>query len=494
MNRLTKAKITRFSLMMLLFMGALFNGAFAQDVKPNIVIIIADDLGWNDVGYNGSEVKTPSLDELANAGMTLKRFYVNPSCTPTRASLMTGQAAPRLGITSPFMASSKHSLPTQIKILPEFLKDAGYQTALAGKWHLGHANEVSLPLARGFEQAYGFLTGGIGHWDHVSSGGFDWHKNQQVLREQGHATDLIAKESVRVIKKRRKDSPLFLYVSFSAPHLPNEAPEDFVAEYVDIPDPNRRIHAAMVTHLDQAVGKVVAALAEENILDNTLIWFFSDNGGANKKYARPGRVSFANFISDNLGTPAPTKLLELLRSNTLDGGSDNGPYRGGKGAVYEGGVLVPSFIHWPQKLEPRSLERRVTINDLLPTLARVSGATIPSDHILDGEDVSNILQNSPSGHPVDFIVESLDLTAYFSGDFKLVHDGDELLELYNLREDPFEQNNIAGKHAALVAEMLEKSAVFPRAEPMSMSMWDLLIDPESWGGEEYKEPWLETVE
>ncbi len=227
---------------------------------PNIVLIVADDMGWKDIGYNGSEIRTPSLDRLAAVGVRLDRFYVQPSCSPTRASLMTGQSAVRTGVTRAFLAVATGSLPLNLRIMPQYLADVGYQTFLSGKWHLGHRNKAMLPLARGFDRAYGFLTGGIGYWDHNSAGGHDWHRDELPLREKGYSTHLIAAEAIRFIESRDKNRPLFLYVAFSAPHLPNEAPADTIASYDHIKDHRRRVHAAMVEEMDSAIGGIVSSI------------------------------------------------------------------------------------------------------------------------------------------------------------------------------------------------------------------------------------------
>ena len=256
--------------------------------QPNILLIIADDLGWGDVGYNGSEIQTPHLDRLAAEGLRLKRFYAQPSCTPTRASLMTGQAPIRMGVVRPFLQTSDAHLPLDLKILPEYLREAGYETALVGKWHLGHSSRSVLPRARGFDHAYGYLTGGIGHYDHVSGGRLDWHRNEVTLREEGYATHLITDEAIRLIRQRNKNKPMFLYTSYSAPHLPNEAPTQTVAKYAGIEDANRRIYAAMVDEVDQGIGRILDALEQEGMTQNTLVWFMSDNGGTHRKYSRGG--------------------------------------------------------------------------------------------------------------------------------------------------------------------------------------------------------------
>jgi arylsulfatase A-like enzyme len=213
--------------------------------SPNIVLIVADDLGWKDVGYNGSEINTPNIDALARDGVTLTDFYVHATCSPTRAALMTGQSPMRHGIYHALGKNTQGSLPLSLKLLPEFLGEAGYQSVMVGKWHLGHATSAMLPMARGFEAVYGHYTGGVGYWDHVHGGGLDWHRDGKALREEGYATHLQADEAVRLIRERDRERPLFLYTAFSAPHLPNEAPAETIARYSGIDNENRRIHAAV---------------------------------------------------------------------------------------------------------------------------------------------------------------------------------------------------------------------------------------------------------
>jgi arylsulfatase A-like enzyme len=165
--------------------------------------------------------------------------------------------------------------------MPEYFRDAGYQTFLVGKWHLGFREPAYRPTSRGFDHFYGHLTGGIGFWDHVHGGGLDWQRNGETLREEGYSTHLMAAEIDRLIAQRDPSKPMFLYAAFNAPHLPNEAPEETIAQYAHINDPNRRVHAAMVSELDAAIGQLLATLDEQGMLENTLVWFMSDNGGLN---------------------------------------------------------------------------------------------------------------------------------------------------------------------------------------------------------------------
>lgn len=460
--------------------------------SPNIVLIVADDLGWKDVGYNGSEINTPNIDALAQDGVTLTDFYVHATCSPTRAALMTGQSPMRHGIYHAIGKNTEGSLPLSLKLLPEYLGEAGYQSVMVGKWHLGHATSAMLPMARGFEAVYGHFTGGVGYWDHVHGGGLDWHRNGKALREEGYATDLQADEAVRLIRERDKGRPLFLYTAFSAPHLPNEAPAETIALYSGIDNENRRIHAAMVDELDHAIGRIVAALEEEQMLNNTLIWFFSDNGGLNPAAASDGMRSLVSRLVSVFGRPVPTDFLEFLRHNTEDGGSDNGPYRRGKGAIYQGGILVPSVLYWPGTLEPASVSDRVTVQDVLPTLAEATGIELPPALILDG--AARWASISGAGEPAitDFVAVSMDDRAVLRGQWKLVASADGV-ELYNLAEDPFEQVDRAADNPLLVEALQSVIDDITQQESINQSLFRLMMDLDKFGGEEDRPPWADVV-
>ena len=181
--------------------------------SPNIVIILADDLGWNDVSYHGSEINTPNIDKLISSGVELDRFYVQPTCSPTRAELMTGKSAMRLGITRPISKNQKLGLGLEEKILPQYLKELNYSTYLLGKWHLGSYIPDYFPTRRGFDYFYGYLTGGIGYWDHIHGGGHDWQRNEVGLREDGYVTQLIKNDTLKIINDHDFTNPIFLNVN-----------------------------------------------------------------------------------------------------------------------------------------------------------------------------------------------------------------------------------------------------------------------------------------
>lgn len=475
-------------------MGCLGGQALAME-PPNVIIIVADDLGWRDVGYHGSEIATPNIDRLAVSGVQLTQFYAQPTCSPTRASLMTGQAALRLGVLQPIDKNLRGGLPLPIVTLPQYFHGAGYETVMAGKWHLGHSSAEYLPMARGFEQAYGNMTGGVGYWDHVHGGGLDWHRDGKALREPGYATHLIAAEAIRLIDNRDQARPLFLYAAFNAPHLPNEAPDDTTEKYSAIESTTRRAHAAMVDELDQAIGHILAAVQRSGMDDDTLIWFISDNGGLRPGAGPPLFESITNKLTAWFGKPLPTAGgLEFIRSNIQDGGSDNGPYRRGKGSVYQGGVLVPSVLYWPGTLEARELDKRVTVQDVLPTLAQMASIPLTQDQALDGSSQWQAISTGQGSDTPDFVANGWEGEALYHQQWKLVADVDPP-ELYDLTLDDEEQNNLAANVPALVAELQARLADYPRGESIHKTpVWQMLLDMDAFGGSEDRLPWADRVE
>ena len=472
------------------------NAADAVDAstggKPNILIILIDDMGYRDVGYHGSEIRTPNIDRLASDGVELTEFYAHPTCSPTRSALMTAKAPARLGVVLPIAKIAKKSLPLSEKLLPAYLKDVGYQTALVGKWHLGHATRAMQPTSRGFDHFYGNLTGGVGHWDHVHGGGYDWQRNGETLRTEGYTTHLLTDEAVRVIKERDADDPLFLYLSYNAPHLPNEAPDETIQSYSDIENEYRRLHAAMVDEIDTGIGRVVAALKDEGMLDNTLIWFMSDNGGLIPKKYETGPFSWVDTIKAWTGTPIPIRVFEFARVNTEEGGSDNTPFRDGKASVYEGGVRVPSFIHWPAGLPQKQVAGRITVQDIFPTLIDAVGLPIDLGEGIDGASRWDVIADGAQTPPPDLLIGGYLDQAYYQGQWKLVSTEDRF-ELYDLSTDPTEQTDVAADHPEIVTALQEKMDAFPRGEIINPPMSAMFWDPDFFGGKEDRAPWADVV-
>ncbi|MGE5665434.1 MAG: arylsulfatase B, partial [Betaproteobacteria bacterium] len=338
----------------------------AAPSKPNIVYIVADDLGWKDVGFHGSDIRTPNLDALARGGARLEQFYAQPMCTPTRAALMTGRYPFRYGLqTAVILSAHTYGLALDEWLLPQALKEAGYQTAIIGKWHLGHADPKYWPRQRGFDTQYGPHIGEIDYFTHEQHGVLDWYRDNKPVREEGYSTTLLGNDAVRLIEKHDPSRPLFLYLAFNAPHSPYQAPQADQERYAHIADPSRRAYAAMVSAMDTQIGRVVAALDAKGLRDNTLIVFQSDNGGThNPMFAGEGDMS-------KIKIPV-----------------DNGPYRDGKGSLYEGGTRVVAFANWPGHILPGStVDALIHVVDMYPTLARVAGASTARTKPLDGVDV-----------------------------------------------------------------------------------------------------------
>ncbi len=411
----------------------------AADKKPNIVYILADDLGWKDVGFHGSDIKTPNLDKLAKDGVKFDQFYAQPMCTPTRASLMTGRYPFRYGLqTAVILSAHTYGIPTDEYLLPQALKDAGYQTAIVGKWHLGHGDRKYWPRQRGFDYQYGPLIGEIDYFTHEQHGVLDWFRNNEPVKEEGYSTTLIGSEAVKVIDSHDTSSPLFLYLTFNAPHTPYQAPQNYLDRYKNIADPNRRAYAAMITAMDDQIGLVLKALEKKKMRDNTLIVFHSDNGGTrNKMFAGEGDMS---------------KVVIPC---------DNGPYRDGKGSLYEGGTRVVAFANWPSRLKgSRSVDQMIHVVDMYPTLVGLAGGQLGKNKPLDGFDVApTILEGKPT--PRTEVVYNIEAfrAGIRQGDWKLIWRTTlpASAELYNIKQDPSEKENLASKHPEKVAELQKRA-------------------------------------
>jgi len=483
--------------LVVVFVLGLSGSAAADDTegtseRPNILLILADDLGWRDVGYHGSEIGTPNIDRIAREGVALDRFYVQPTCSPTRAALMTGKSPLRLGISRPISKNQQTGLPLEETILPEYLAQSGYQPLMVGKWHLGHYTPDYFPQARGFEHFYGHVTGGIGYWDHNHGGGHDWQRNGETIREEGYSTRLIADEAIRVLASRDRSRPTFFYVAFNAPHLPNEAPNEAIARYATIEKEERRVHAAMVSQLDFAIGRVLGAFEREGMLDNTIVLFSSDNGGLIPEASPPGLRKFADFLVYVFGRPVPVAGLEFLVTNVNDGGSNNDPLAGGKGNLGEGGSRVPAAIWWPGRLERGTHQRFMTMSDVLPTLLDAIGAeeSIPAD--LDGASQwASLRGEATDARTPDYVTTGYAGMALYRPPWKLVDP--ESPRLYHIYDDPFEEKDLSANHPEIVETLVAAANAWPRGPEPGESMLSILMDPDSFGGAEDRKPWADIA-
>ena len=470
----------------------------AYATNPNVLIIIADDLGYSDVGFNDSVIRTPNLDGLAEQGAILNHFYAHPYCSPTRSAVMTGNSPLRLGVLRPFGKNSKKSLPLDQKTLPQYFRDRNYRTYLVGKWHLGHARRPYLPTARGFEHFYGHVTGGIGFWDKVHGGGYDWQRNGKTVRDGGYATHLIADEATRLLRENT-DQPFLMFANFNAPHLPNEAPADTIASYASVEDVRRRMHAAMVTELDLAVGTILRVLREQNRLGDTIVWFMSDNGGLIQRPVPD--VSFAMVDREGKplteGNPKPRMFIDFVTLNATEGGSDNTPYQRGKGSVWEGGIRVPAFVTWPDRIRAGRRESLVTVEDVLPTILELTGIDADISGILDGTDRSDVLLTNAPKQRGGYVASGNDGEAYVAMPWKLIRPFRGEVMLFNLDADPQEHNDLARQQPEKARELLALLDEFPRGEPVTSVAGEIdpgfIWDPDFFGGHEDRPPWTEIV-
>ncbi|MDE1570454.1 arylsulfatase B [Aquabacter sp. P-9] len=410
--------------------------------RPHIVYILADDLGFADVGFQGSDIKTPNIDKLAATGAKLGQFYTQPMCTPTRAALLTGRYPMRYGLqTGVIPSGATYGLATDEFLLPQALKSVGYSTALVGKWHLGHGKREYWPRQRGFDYFYGALVGEIDHFKHDAHGVEDWYRDNTVVHEEGYDTELFGADAVRLIGAQDPKTPLFLYLAFTAPHTPFQAPQAYIDRYAHIQDPSRRVYAAMITAMDDQIGKVVEALEKRGMRENTLIVFHSDNGGTrNKMFVGEGAVAG-----------------ELPASNA--------PLRDGKGSLYEGGTRVAAVANWPGRIAPGTLDGVMHVVDMLPTLAKLAGADLARSKPLDGMDVWTSLA-SGKGSPRPGVVYNVEPTqgAVREGAWKLYWHAvlPPKVELFNLDQDPGEKTDLSAQHPDKVAALQDHVVALAR--------------------------------
>jgi arylsulfatase A-like enzyme len=436
-DRSRAVRCSAFRAISLLFAALISLGAtiaVAQD-RPHIVYILADDLGRKDVGFNGSPVRTPNLDSLAGTGVVFNAFYSQPFSSQARAALLTGRYPMRYGLqTGSIGPSSQYGLPTQERTLAQALKEAGYETALIGKWQLGHARPEMWPTRRGFDYFYGTLSGNVGVQLGKTSDG-DWRRNEQPLQEDGFVTTLLARDAVARIENHESRSPLFLMLSLTQPAAPYGAPQAFVDGYRDVPDEARRQYAASVTALDDAVGQVVKALERKNMLQQTLIVFHSDNGGA-----IPMRFPTGDGDVDKLA-------------------ADNDLYREGKGSLYEGGVRVVALAHWPDRLKKSVVTSMVHVTDLYPTLLKLAGGKLEQPKKLDGFDVWGAITAATVNPRREMLINVEDVRgAIRVGEWKLIARATlpSRIELFNIANDPGETTNQAEAYPERVRELYGK--------------------------------------
>ncbi len=409
--------------------------------RPHIVLILADDLGWADVGYQGGWIPTPNLNRLAAAGVRMDRFYTLPVCTPARAALLTGRHPVRLGMADGIIrANEAHSLPLDERTLAELLRAEGYATAMIGKWHLGAHRPECLPTRRGFDYHFGCYSSGVDYYTKEKFGVRDWYRNEEPVADDAeYATDSLTDDAVRLIAAHDPATPLFLYLPYTAPHRPWQAPDEYVRGRSGSGHDQR--YAGMVICLDQSVARIEAALRKAGLWDRTLLVFCSDNGAEEP-------VS-------------------------------NQPLRGVKKTLYEGGVRVPAFAVWENVLPAGGVvETAIHITDLFPTLLERAGAARPPLAI-DGQDVWDLLRGQRSDPGREVLLNlSTRTAAILEGRHKLVVSYEEAIpfnviaprkhrsvELFDVFSDPRENTNLAGQSPDLVQHLLARLEEYRRTAP-----------------------------
>ena len=446
-------------------LGGVTDAASPSGSRPNIVFILADDMGWNQPSFNGGDAAlTPNLQELADEGMRLDEFYTHSVCAPTRAAFLTGRYAFRtwsdwrsedfgkpsylakLGLTLAHNERGEptrriHALDTNERTIAEALRDSGYFTALLGKWHLGEWLPEHLPMGQGFEHQYGHYAWGIDYYTktivHNAPARFavyDWHRNQRPVQEEDYATDLIAAEAERVIAARKDDDrPFFIYAAFNAVHGPLNPPPGFDG---DEEDP-LAIRSAMLASLDKAVGRISRAIDDHGFRDDTLFIFTNDNG----------------------------PVLEEMSK----------PFRGTKNTTFEGGVRQPAILRWPGLTKPGTRkEGLMFVADFYPTFISLAGGRDQQERPIDGIDMTAMLFEGEASRRDEIVFDvsgSVRLPTIRRGSFKLMGD-----MLFNIDEDPYEQTNVAAKHPKVVNELRSRvTAVGDQRPPLGDK--PLLMNP-----------------
>lgn len=400
--------------------------------RPDIILIVADDMGAGDWQVSDPNLLTPNLMRLCDEGVRMDRYYTLPLCTPTRSALLTGRSPlPFHMAFTPMRRWERRALPQDIPLLPEHLRASGYATALIGKWHLGHREPWMLPNQRGFDYFYGFLTGAIHYFTHKSgNAGLDWQRNGESVAEEGYTTTLFGKDAADWIGNQDVEQPLFLYLPFNAPHSPTMAPVEFTQPFKDaFPELPRRRYCGMVSAMDHAIGEVLAAVEERGKADNTLIIFVSDNGAS-------------------------------VREN-----GSNGELRGTKGTVFEGAIRTPGVLRWPDRLPAGVVSQQVIdVRDWFPTVMQAAGLRAPEEAI--GVDAVARLDSAEASQETETredLFYMSNISSYLSyamirWPYKCIvrvrhKTGKTERQLYRLDLDPLEENNLREEEPERIAEM-----------------------------------------
>jgi arylsulfatase A-like enzyme len=454
-------------------LGLMLTGCAPQGeetARPNIVLIFADDLGYGDVSSYGGEVPTPHIDSIGANGVRFTDGYVTaPVCSPSRASLLTGRYQQRFGHEFNIEGNwwrphevEQHGLPLDQVTLADMLKSAGYATGLVGKWHLGWDPEYH-PLKRGFDEFFGCMS-----WGYIfNPPGKPWsppprdlteaegrqhfqevlgpiYRGTEPVEVDEYFTDALTREAVDFIESHRHE-PFFLYLSYTAVHVPLEATQEYLDRFPGMEPESRRIYAAMTSALDDGVGAVLAKLRDTGLEQDTLLFFISDNGA----------------------------LISLSEGESF---ARNDPLKGGKVTLYEGGVRIPYLVQWPGHIPAGQVYRQPVVSfDAAPTIMAAIGEAPPSDRPLDGVDLVPHLSGGAPGAPHEVVCWRSGVNrAVRKGHWKLVQLGSNPVELYDLEADIGESNDVAAEHPEVVEELEAAFAVW-EAE-MVEPAWPTLRD------------------
>lgn len=426
------------------------NNTSPKTNKPNVLLILVDDLGFGDLScYGAPDLKTPNIDQLCASGMTFNNAYANcPVCSPTRAALLSGRYQEFVGVPGVIRTHHNNSwghLTPDIILFPSMLQKIGYQTALIGKWHLG-LESPNKPNERGFDFFHGFLGDMMDDYYHHRRHNNNYMRlNEKTIEPKGHATDLFSDWACDYLHNAKRDEPFFLYLAYNAPHTPIQPPTEWLADFKKR-NPNasgkRAGLAALIEHMDYGIGKVIQTLKQTGLDDNTLVIFTSDNGG-------------------------------FLREE-----ANNGPFRNGKGTLYEGGIRVPMCASWKGVIKPNTLTDRIALSmDIMPTILDAAGT--PIRHQIEGRSFINTLhQKQENPLKRDLFFGRKEGGAYQGGRVEAIRRGDwkllrpmpnEPLELYNLKNDPYETTNLVQSNQEKFTEL--KSALDRQLELYSRIPW-----------------------
>jgi arylsulfatase A-like enzyme len=405
-----------------------------KQARPNIIVILVDDLGYGDLSSYGSPyIQTPNIDRIVEGGMKFTNGYANcPVCSPTRAALLSGRYQEMVGVPGVIRTHAENSwgfLSPDSKLIQEILQPAGYHTALIGKWHLG-LESPNHPLQRGFDHFHGFLGDMMDdYYTHRRHGINYMERNGQEIDPQGHATDLFTQYACEYIRSPKDNKPFFLYLAYNAPHVPVQPPQEwltrFTARHPEIDQHTAKL-AAFIEHLDAGIGRVMQCLETNGLDQNTLLLFASDNGG-----------------QTNIG-------------------ANNGHTRDGKGTMYEGGIKVPMAAYWPEKIASNQTTDRIALSmDIFPTIMEACG--VPINHEIDSLSFLPTLLGIPQPAPKRDLFfgrreggkyQGKTIEAIRRGDWKLLRNMPGApLELYNLKTDPLEQTNRLTTEPAIANEL-----------------------------------------